>query len=454
MGTGTARLRVKAAGARAREDFGRFLHMESAGAVVLLLATMVALIAANSPLYHSWEAFWSSTAGMNVGAWTLSMSLEHWVSDGLMAIFFFVVGLEIKREVLVGELSKPRQAMLPILAAIGGMAVPAALYFAINAGGGGVHGWGVPMATDIAFTLGVLSLLGSKVPTSLKVFLTALAIADDLGAVLVIAIFYSSGVHIVWLGVAAIVVVGLVLMARAGVDSPVPYALLGLVVWFCFLNSGVHATLAGILVALTIPATARLTPLAFTRLARARLEAIDVADVTDAHVLENDGQQRAALKVAAEARLCAAPLQRLELGLHPVSTFVVLPLFALANAGVHVVAFGNALLSAPAIGVVVGLVLGKPIGIVGMTWVATRFGLRLPQGVTWRHLIGAGALAGIGFTVSLFVAGLAFRNQALVIDAKVGVLTASLIAGAVGYALLVGGKAEADRDVLDRDTTP
>jgi Na+:H+ antiporter, NhaA family len=422
-----------------RNDSERFLGTETVGAVVLLAATAVALLAANTGFRGPWEQFWGMRAGITIGTFRLGMSLAAWVSDALMALFFLVMGLEIKRQILVGDLSKPRQAILPVVAAAGGMLAPVLLYLAVNAGGAGRGGWGVPMATDVAFALGVLALLGSRVPSSLKVFLVALAIADDIGAVLVIAVFYSRGVSWGWLGLAAVVVIALLILNRARVDSLVPYLLLGSVAWFALLNSGVHSTLAGILIALAIPSRAVLSPTEFTAHARRHLARIDEDDVKGAHVLEDDSQQKAALHVAGAALRSAAPLQRLEWALHPVTTFVILPLFALANAGVHLESLRSLLSSPVAIGVVVGLVAGKPIGVLAATWLAGKAGLAtLPEGITRRQLAGTAVLAGIGFTMSLFVAGLAFSGTVMPDQAKAGVLLASTVAGVIGYAVLRG----------------
>jgi len=421
------------------EGFRDFRHLEVSGSIVLLLATVSALLLANSAFGHSFEAFWHLEFGIHVGDFAIAQSLKHWIDDGLMAVFFFVVGLEIKREILVGELSSLRKAALPIIAAVGGMVVPAIIYTLVNHGGQGAHGWGIPMATDIAFALGVLAVLGSRVPTSLKVFLTALAIADDLGAVLIIAIFYTSEILWGWLGVAVLLLVLLVLFNLMGVRSPMPYFLVASVIWFAFLNSGVHATIAGVLVALTIPARARREPLEFVEWTRLKLDKIQELEVLGAHVLDSDAQQVCAMEIRTEAIDMQAPLQRLEYGLHPVTTFVILPLFALANAGI---VFGGAnpleiLMQPVALGVMLGLLVGKQLGVTLFAWLAVRAGLAsLPAGVRWRHVYGAGWLAGIGFTMSLFVSGLAFEDTALQAEAKLAILVTSLLAGMGGYLFL------------------
>jgi NhaA family Na+:H+ antiporter len=339
----------------------------------------------------------------------------------------------------VGELSAARKAALPVLAALGGMIVPALIYIAINQGGPGAHGWGVPMATDIAFAIGVMALLGDRVPSGLKVFIVALAIADDIGAILVIAVFYTTGVNFVALAVAAALFVLLIVLNRAGVDSPWPYFLIGGLLWLAMLISGVHSTIAGVLVAVTIPAVAKVDPLVFTAETRARLDRIEAANVPDAHVLCDDTQQLVALDIRRDARHTASPLQRLEFTLHPFTTFVVLPLFALANAGVRLVGVDVPYLLSlkVALGVMLGLVVGKPIGIALFSWLAVRLKVaELPTGVTWPLLVGAGVLGGIGFTMSLFVASIAFRGQLQSTEAKTAILVASLVAGGLGYLVL------------------
>jgi Na+:H+ antiporter, NhaA family len=432
---------------RLREGFGEFLHTEIAGAVALLLATAVALLIANSPWWLAYEQFWHTEAGIYVGSMGFHESLVHWVNDALMALFFFVVGLEIKRELLVGELSERRKAVLPFLAALGGMLVPAIIYFALNAGGPGSHGWGVPMATDIAFAVGVMALLGDRVPTGLKVFLVALAIADDLGAIVVIAVAYTNNLQWSWLAWAVVMFVVLIALNRFKIDSPWPYFIIGGLLWFATLLSGVHSTIAGVLVAVTIPARAKLDPLVFTATTRERLDRIEEAHVPGAHVLCDDTQQHVALDIRREARHTASPLQRLEFTLHPWTTFLVLPLFALGNAGVRLVGENlPAVAGTPvALGVFLGLVIGKPIGIITMTWLATKARVaELPAGVRWSHVVGAGLLGGIGFTMSLFVTSIAFRGLLEIREAKAAILVASLVAGVLGYLMLRFGTGQRD----------
>jgi len=419
--------------------FQEFAARETSGGILLLLATLTALVWANSPWAKSYFALWHTTATVGFGEFTLSHDLHFWVNDALMALFFFVVGLEIKRELLVGELASPRQAALPIIAAIGGVLVPALIYSALNASGPGAPGWGIPMATDIAFVIGVMALLGPLVPMSLKVFLTALAIVDDIAAVLVIALFYTA--QIAWgaLGLAAICVVGLLAANRLGVRHPLPYALLGVLLWAAVLQSGVHATIAGVLLAMTIPSRTELNPHEFLLRGRALLNRFERC-AQDEKTVMNDEEQQAVIEALEDsAEKVQPPLHRLQQALHPWVTFFVMPVFALANAGVAFDGnvFTNLLQPIP-VGVVLGLLLGKPIGITFASWLAVRTRLgRLPAEVTWAHIHGASWLGGIGFTMSIFVAGLAFQTEALLNMAKFGIFTASLLAGIVGSVLLL-----------------
>jgi NhaA family Na+:H+ antiporter len=423
---------------RVLRPFREFARVEASGGIVLLACTVVALAWANSPWADSYGALWHSEVTVGAEPLGLSMDLRHWINDGLMALFFFVVGLEIKREVLVGELADPRRAALPIAAAVGGMAVPALVYLAVTRGTPGAAGWGVPMATDIAFALGVLALLGRRAPLALKVFLTALAIVDDIGAVLVIALFYTA--EVAWTPLLAGLALVLLLYGanRVGVRGPLVYALVGLVVWVAFLESGVHATIAGVLLAATIPAWVRLDVPAFVDRARTSLDHLVDAAGRGGSVLSDQVQQHALHDLETACERAQAPMQRLEHALHPWVSFVVMPVFALANAGVALDAGAAVALAHPVgLGVVLGLLLGKQVGITLFAWLAVRSGVAaLPAGVTWRHVYGAGWLGGIGFTMSLFIASLAFGATDLLATAKVGVLAASAVAGAVGYALV------------------
>ena len=421
---------------RALRPFQEFAHRESSSGLLLLGCTGVALAWANSPFAESYAQLWEVPITVGVGRFAIRESLHHWINDGLMAVFFFVVGLEIKREVLVGELASPRRAALPLAAALGGVLVPAVLYLAINPSGPAAAGWGIPMATDIAFALGVLALLGSRVPLTLKVFLTALAIVDDIGAVLVIAFFYTADLSVHALG-AGIGLVGLLVLCNiAGVRHPTLYAVLGVALWVAFLKSGVHATVAGVLLAFTIPARTRIDVAEFLERSRGALDEFAAAGVTGTNVLSSRAHQEALLAIESAAEMAQSPLQKLEEKLHGVVAFGIMPLFALANAGVAL-SSGVGPGSPVALGVIVGLVIGKPLGITMVTWLATRIGLaERPPDVSWGMLHGAAWLGGIGFTMSLFIAGLAFDDAALLTQAKLGILVASVAAGTVGWLLL------------------
>lgn len=413
-----------------------FLEQEAASGVLLLLATIVVLVWANSPWRASYEDLWHTTLRVRVGPWAIDEDLRHWVNDALMALFFLVVGLEIKREVLTGELRDARAAALPAIAALGGMVVPALLYIALNAGGEGSRGWGIPMATDIAFALGVLTIAARHAPPTLKPFLLTLAIVDDIGAIVVIALFYSGGITWGALGVAAALCLLIAFLKRIHVRSTPVYVVLGVAVWIATFESGVHPTIAGVALGLLTPAVPFQRPRAVSD------EAHRVADETLDDPSPPDADAHHWLHLEALSRESVSPLVRVESALHPWTSFVIVPAFALANAGVYLTAeaIGDAATSAVAVGIALGLVVGKLAGISLASWVAVRAGLvRLPEGVTWHHLVGTAAVAGIGFTVSLFIADLAFTGVRLTDTAKVGILAGSLLAGAVGYAVLRAG---------------
>jgi NhaA family Na+:H+ antiporter len=420
--------------------FQDFADKQSSGGILLIAATALALIWANSPWGESYVALWHTKLTVGVGDFSISKDLTHWINDGLMAVFFLVVGLEIKREVLVGELSSVRGAALPVVAALGGAVVPALIYLAINAGTEGSAGWGIPMATDIAFALGALALLGQRAPTTLKVFLTALAIVDDIVAVLVIALFYTSEISRGALGVGAAFLVALIVANLLGVGRTLVYAVLGVGLWLCFLLSGVHATIAGVLLALTIPATSFINPGAFLERSRYVLDRFENAGEKEENVLSNEERQAALHALNHAAYKLEPPLHELEHNLHPWVVFAIMPLFALANAGVPLGGGVVEVLTSPvALGIVAGLVVGKQLGITLFAWLAVRSGLsELPEGIGWRHVYGVGWLAGIGFTMSLFISDLAFSDGSLIEDAKLGILCASLIAGVVGWTILRG----------------
>lgn len=423
----------KPLGVRVRRAFQQFTQLQASGGILLILTTLLALLWANSPWDHTYFEFWETHLTISLGLLELSESLLHWVNDGLMVVFFFLVGLEIKREVLIGELASARRAILPLTAAVGGMLFPAIIYTVFNYGGQGQDGWGIPMATDIAFMLGILTILGSRVPVSIKVFFTALAIADDLGAVLVIAFFYSSEIHLVALGFAAAFLLALIVLSRLGVRQPLPYALLGIGLWLGFLESGIHPTIAGVLLALTIPARTEVEAKAYVAQCNAALGGLG-----DSNGHGDQSQQAAAQTLEVIAERIQSPLQRMERTLNPWVAYLILPIFALANAGVSL--GGNileALTSPIGLGIIAGLLLGKPLGITFFAWLAVRVRLAdLPFGVTWAQLFSASWLAGIGFTMALFIAGSAFSDPALLDTAKISVLFASMLAGLIGFVLL------------------
>ncbi len=420
---------------RALRPFQEFFQRESSSGLLLLACTALALGWANSPWADAYARLWEITLAVGTGEFAIRETLRHWINDGLMAVFFFLVGLEIKREVLVGELASLRRAMLPLAGALGGMIVPALLYLGVNGSGPGASGWGIPMATDIAFALGVLALLGPRIPVALKVFLAALAIVDDIGAVLVIALFYTADLSVGALIWGSIIFAALVGCNGIGVRRPTPYLLLGIALWVAFHESGVHATVAGVLLAFTIPARPRIDAGEF--LTRTRQALDEFASAGLEAVVTSKAHQDAILTIEAAAEAVQTPLQKLEDKLHGGVAFGIMPLFALANAGVPLTGGSGVLASPVALGVVLGLVLGKPLGIMLFAWLATRLGAaERPADVSWRMLHGAGWLGGIGFTMSLFIGGLAFDDAALLREAKIGILVASLAAGTMGWLLL------------------
>lgn len=420
--------------------FQEFFKSKSTGGVILMASALVALIWANSPWHESYHHLWETYFTVGYGDYALSEHLLHWVNDGLMALFFFVVGLEIKREFMVGELSTRSQAVLPIAAAIGGMVIPAAFYALINIGGPAPQGWGIPMATDIAFALGILALLGDRVPYQLKIFLTAVAIVDDIGAVLVIALFYTSQINFVMLGIAAAFLVVAMFGNRLGVRTPAFYAFIGILVWLAILKSGVHSTVAGVLMAFTIPARTRCDAEGFLFNAGNILEDYKSSIKPGSNVLTNSSMNSALLSMQYMAARAQTPLQRLEHALHPTVDYFIMPVFALANAGVTLGGDMGALLTSQVtMGTGLGLLLGKPIGIVLMVWAIVRLSGGFPGGLTLRHFIGAGLLGGIGFTMSLFIAALAFGGEPQLLNAaKTAILGASALAGIAGYVVLRG----------------
>jgi len=414
-----------------------FIHRQTTSGVLLMVSAAVALMIANSTLAESYFHLLHAEVVVGSGAWALKMSLHHWINDGLMALFFLVVGLELKRELLVGELSDPRQALLPIMAAIGGMVLPALFYTVVNFGGTQVNGWGVPMATDIAFALGVLALLGGRVPAGLLTLLVALAIVDDLGAVVVIALFYTAKLDLVALAVAGGILGLLIVLNLGGIRRLLPYMLLGVLLWLALLKSGVHATLAGVILAFTIPMKPKLDTPRFLQRARRLLDEVSQAQADESCIVLNDRMRSRVTALADGVRLAQAPAQTLEHSLHLPSAYLVIPMFALANAGIplDLSAPGNLLADPVALGVVFGLLGGKLLGITGFIWLAVKLGWsRLPAGVGFSHVIGMALLGGIGFTMSIFIAQLAFADDpGDLLMAKTGILLASLLAGGGGY---------------------
>jgi NhaA family Na+:H+ antiporter len=432
--------------------FNRFFQIEASGGILLLACTALALLWANSPWGEGYDRFWHTYVTVGFGEHALQLSLAHLVNDGLMAIFFFVVGLEIKRELLVGELASPRRAAVPIVAAVGGLAVPAIIYALCNLGGDGMSGWAIPTATDIAFAVGVLALLGDRVPLSLKVFVTAAAIVDDLAAVVVIALFYTEGISILALSVAGGFLLVAVCANLAGIRSALVYALIGVAMWLMLLQSGVHATVGGVLLAFTIPSRRIVHGRQFTAFAE-HVIGIFRGGGSEADDVAPDPRSQAAVRgLEVACRGVLTPLDRLERDLHPWVAYAIMPIFALANAGVALRAgIGDAIGSGVGLGVILGLVLGKPLGIFLATAAAVRFGLGdLPAGTNWRQIAAGGCLAGIGFTMSLFIANLAFgEGGEMLYAAKVGILAASLVSGVVGMLLLRAASSAAQTEAED-----
>ncbi|MCZ2393762.1 MAG: Na+/H+ antiporter NhaA [Chitinophagales bacterium] len=420
--------------------FRQLTKYEKSGSIILFISVVTALILANSPLKDLYHHFLENTLGFQFDGKTyLEHSILHWINDGLMAIFFFVVGLELKKEFVAGELAQPKKAMLPIVAAIGGMIGPATIYLIFNANPETHHGWGIPTATDIAFALGVLMFLGNKVPLSLKIFLLALAIVDDMGAVLVIALFYSSDVSLVNLSIGLTFFAIMLIGNKLGIRSALFYGIIGIGgVWSAFLLSGVHATIAAVLAAFTIPAEVILKEKEYIKEIQNKLKSFEQIDPDDQIPTLKENQLEILEEIQYDTSLAMTPLQKLINIFSPFTTFVVLPIFALANAGISLDFELETLFSTHiAIGVGLGLLLGKVIGVVGSTMLLVKLGIgKLPEGMTFKNLIGLGILASIGFTMSIFVASLAFDNPLYITQAKVGIFTASLIGGILGYVYL------------------
>jgi NhaA family Na+:H+ antiporter len=417
--------------------FQKFAQLQSASSILLILCTLAALTWANSAWGEGYHHFKEFPLGLNLGGVPMTLNLELFVNDALMAVFFLLVGLEIKREMLAGELASIKQAALPIMAAVGGMLVPASIFLMWNNGLPSAHGWGIPMATDIAFALGVMTLLGKRVPIGLKVFLVALAIIDDIGAILVIAIFYTSQLSIpsLFLAVAILVVLGY--MNYSGVKHPAPYLIGGLFLWISVFHSGIHATIAGVLLAFCIPHKAKLREEEFAPRIEAALHKYRTGSLKAGSILD-DSRVEAIHELEAACEGVEPLLQRLESKLHAIVSFGILPLFALVNAGVEFSPeVTHTLIDPLGLGILMGLVLGKPIGITLFAWLAVRFKVAsMPLSTTWAQLAGAGLLGGIGFTMSIFIAGLGLPNHELLDGAKLAILLSSIVAGTAGFLVL------------------
>ncbi len=424
--------------------FTRFMKFEASGGIALIVMAVIAMVWANSAAADSYfNLFLKTKVTVGFGDWGLSKALILWINDLLMAMFFLLVGLEIKREVLRGELNSMRKAAVPIAAAIGGMLVPGVIFAAINWGEPTIRGWGIPMATDIAFALGVLALAGRRVPLALGVFLTTLAIVDDLGALVIIAVFYTEQIGLLYLGYAGLCLLALIVLNLLGFRKPLLYLLVGIVLWYFVLKSGVHATIAGVVVALTIPASTRVDQKLYVGFVRRMLDRFSSQIKTLEPESTTPEQQSAVLAIEKAGKEVETPLRRLESSLVPWCAFLILPVFALANAGVAL-DFGGEESAMPMrvlLGVAAGLLIGKPVGVFFATWICVKLGFgQLPKGVRWSHIHGAGWLAGIGFTMALFIANLGYAGDSSSLDAaKLGVLGASVLAGIVGWGILMMG---------------
>ena len=421
---------------RVSTPFEHFLHAQTTTGIILMFMTLVALFLANTSFAEAYTHFFHTKIDFNVGSWKLSHTLHHWINDGLMAIFFFIIGLEIKREILVGELSTIKVAILPILSAVGGMVLPALIYLSINYAGNGASGWGIPMATDIAFAISALILLGNRVSPALVTFLVALAIVDDLGAVIVIAVFYTEQINFLPLGLAGLSFLIMILLNRFGIHMILPYFIVGSFLWFFMLESGVHATIAGVIAALSIPSKPKHAPVDFTAHTKNLLNEYDNYPIATDHMMH---EKQKAILINIKDRIDAvnSPAGRLEHDLHLPVSLIVIPLFALANAGISIdfSLIGKTIATPVSLGIITGLILGKVLGIFGVAWITIKLGLaKLPENSTMRQIFGVAFLGAIGFTMSIFVADLAFiGTPELIFQAKVGILSASLFAGLFGY---------------------
>jgi len=414
-----------------------FIHRQTTSGILLMLCAIAALVIANSSWSETYHNLLALPFTIGFPGFELSKSVHHWINDGLMALFFFVIGLELKREILVGELADPKQAILPIVAAIGGMLVPVLIYISINPAGHTLDGWGIPMATDIAFALGALALLGNRVPRNLLTFLVALAIVDDLGAVLVIAVFYTETINIPALTIAVVMVVLLIALNLGGIRRSLPYILLGIILWIAMLKSGIHATLAGIFLAFTIPMRPKYDPARFLTHINEMLEQIKQSYQHEENIVKNDELRSRVRALGEGVQLVQAPAQIMERAMHLPSAYIIIPVFSLANAGIPVdwSSFSSIFTHPVSMGIASGLVFGKLIGIAGFSWLAIKSGLTsLPKDLNFKHITGAALMGGIGFTMSIFIAELGFAHSAEdLLMAKTGILVASVIAGISGF---------------------
>ena len=414
-----------------------FIHRQTTSAILLMLCAAIALYLANSQWNEAYHHFLELPFIIGLPDFYLSKSIHHWINDGLMALFFFVIGLELKREIVAGELADPKQAVFPIIAAIGGMLVPVIIYISINPEGHTFDGWGIPMATDIAFALGALALLGKRIPKNLLMFLVALAIVDDLGAVVVIAVFYTETINVQALLFVAVLMGLLVSLNLGGIRRPLPYVLLGVVLWIAMLKSGVHATLAGIFLAFTIPMRPKYNANRFLLQIQEMIEKVKISFQREESIIKNDELRSRVQALGKGVQLVQAPAQIMERAMHIPSAYIIIPIFSLANAGIPIdwSSIGTVVTHPVSVGITLGLVVGKLLGIAGFTWLAVKMGITsLPKGLNFKHIIGVGLMGGIGFTMSIFIAELGFSHSAEdLLMAKTGVLFASIIAGVSGF---------------------
>lgn len=427
---------------RSKTRFNKFFRATATSSTVLLSTTIIALIWANSWLSETYFNLWTTQLTISLGPFILDKTIAHWVNDGLMTLFFLVIGLEIKREIMVGALSELKDAILPFCAAIGGMIIPSFLYITLNQQGYASKGWGIPIATDIAFALGILTLLGNKIPLSLKIFLTATAIIDDIGAILIIAVFYTSQIVTTPLIIAATIFITLMVANLLGVKRSIIYSTLGVALWLAILKSGLHATLAGVLLAATIPARSKLNPQIFINDSLTILESFHNAVPVNDEIFLNRTCTNAISNLEDNISQVEPLVQQWERDLHNIAAFIIIPVFSLINSGVNLTQAGiHSLTNSVSLGIIAGLVLGKPLGITMFSWVAVKLKIAsLPRGTNWKHILGIGFLTGIGFTMSIFISNLAFESSSYVSSAKIGIIAASIVSGLFGILILKAQK--------------